>query len=164
MFLILLAIFIIVPLLELWVIFTVGSQIGYALTFLILIMISVLGAALARYQGYRVLVKIQQEISNGRVPGDSLIDGALILSGALMLLTPGFITDAVGLLILLPPTRKFFKSLLKGRLNKAAARRTVFFRRSGWGGPGGPGPGGPGGGPQGGYGSEPEQRRKELED
>jgi UPF0716 protein FxsA len=150
-FLTLLAIFIIVPLLELWVIFEVGSQIGYLPTFLALILISVTGAALAKQQGYRALVRIQEEVRNGSMPGDSLIDGALILAGALLLLTPGFLTDAVGLLVLLPFTRSPFRTWLKGRLRRAARRRTVLF----WSGGSGPSPG---------SGSETEQHRKELDD
>lgn len=150
----LLAIFIIVPLLELWVIFEVGAQIGFAATFLVLILISVSGAALAKRQGYRVVARIQQEVAQGRMPGDALIEGALVLAGALLLLTPGFITDAAGLLVLLPPSRAGFRRLIKSRLKSAVQRRAIFF------GPG-PGPGayhGPGG-----TGAEPEQRRKELE-
>lgn len=155
MFLILLAVFIIVPLLELWVIFEVGGRIGFFPTFLSLILISVAGAALARQQGYRALLRIQEEVGRGQMPGDSLIDGALVLAGALLLLTPGFVTDAVGLVVLFPLTRAIFRVWLKRRLTRAVERRTVFFGPGSGGGFGGPDAQGPG---------EPEQRRKEIGD
>lgn len=183
MFMILLALFIVIPLLELWMIIEVGSRIGVVYTIMALIFISVCGAALARQQGYRVIAKIQSEVASGNMPGDSLIDGALILTGALLLLTPGFLTDIVGLLLLLPPVRLPVRSLAKRSLKKAVARRSVLFwlpgDRGGPGGTGGytgktyyrgsdrgePGTRGPGGGtPNGEPPYEPEQRRKELED
>src|SRR3972149_1289208 len=105
MFMILLALFIIIPLLELWMIIEVGSRIGVLYTILTLILISVAGAALAKQQGYRVIARIQAEVQSGNMPGDSLVDGALILAGAILLLTPGFLTDIAGLLLLLPVTR-----------------------------------------------------------
>lgn len=164
MFLILLAVFIIVPLAELMVIFEIGSRLGYFETILTLVLISFAGAALAKRQGYAVVARIQQDFSLGRMPGDSLIDGALILTGALLLLTPGYITDTAGLLLLLPPVRKLVRSYAKRRLQRAIERRTVHVY-----GPSGTGDRGNGasGRPGPGYHEtppEPEQRRKELED
>lgn len=164
MFMILLALFIIVPLLELWVIFELGSNFGYATTLLVLLLISIAGAALAKNQGYAVVARIRNEINLGKMPGDSLIDGALILSGALMLLFPGFITDTVGLLLLLPPVRRPVRRYIKRRLGRAIERRTlrIITPEDPFGRPGGSqaGPHGPGPGRSPG---EPEQRRKELE-
>lgn len=169
MFFKLLAIFIIVPLLELWAIIEVGSRIGILPAIFILILVSVTGAALAKRQGYLVLARIQADVAAGRIPGDALIDGALVLAGALLLLTPGFLTDAVGLILLIPPVRLPFRSLLKRRLKRAAERRTVFSWSRGFGGgPWGRGGSAPGG-TQTGWGyydsgtNEPEQRRRELE-
>jgi len=171
MFMILLALFIVLPLVELWMIIEVGSRIGAGYTIVALILISVAGAVLARQQGYRVIARVQTEVQSGRMPGDSLVDGAIILTGALLLLTPGFLTDIVGLVLLLPVTRIPVRSFAKRRLKKAVERRSVFT----WmpGGSGGPsdGFGGPGsrhGGRTGndspdGDPGEPEQRRKELE-
>ena len=172
MFMILLALFIAIPLLELWMIIEVGSRIGVVYTILSLILISVCGAALARQQGYRVIASIQSEVQSGKMPSDSLVDGALILAGALLLLTPGFLTDFTGLLLLLPGTRVPFRTFARRRLKKAAERRSMFV----WtpGGRGGPGDGaggsgfagrpGDGGAQNGEPPYEPEQRRKELED
>lgn len=172
MFFILLTVFIIVPLAELLVIFEIGSRLGYLETILMLVLISAAGAALAKRQGYAVVARIQQDLNLGIMPGDSLIDGALILTGALLLLTPGYITDAAGLLLLLPPVRKLVRAFAKRRLQRAIERRTVRTYGagsdpgSGFGGR--PGDGRPGSGyPGPGYHEtppEPEQRRKELED
>lgn len=168
MFLKLLAIFIIVPLLELWVIVEVGSRIGILPALFALILISITGAALAKQQGYRVVMRIQTEVSGGRIPSDALIDGALVLAGALLLLTPGFLTDAAGLLLLIPPARRPFRSLLKRRLKRAAEQRTTFIWSRGFGEPWGPGSSsGEAGTTAGPYGSgpnEPPQRRRELEE
>ena len=144
----------IIPLVELWVIFEIGAEIGFLLTFLILILISVVGAALAKQQGYRAIVRIQEEVRQGRMPGDSLLDGFMILAGAVLLLTPGFVTDAAGLLVLFPPTRRIFRSWLRKRMTRAVERRTIVFWPPG-GGQAGPDAGGP-------VEHEPEQRRKEL--
>lgn len=173
MFIILLATFILVPLAELLVIIELGSRIGYLYTIVLLLLISLVGAALAKRQGYAAVARIQDDIQHGRMPGDSLIDGALILAGALLLLTPGYITDAVGLLLMLPPVRHPVRLYVRRRLRLAVGRRTVRFGTPGgdrYGGPGtgpgtgyGPGPYGPGG-PGGQRPPEPEQRRKEPED
>jgi UPF0716 protein FxsA len=155
-FLRLLLIFIIVPILELMVIIEVSSRIGLLYTFLSLLLISFAGAALAKQQGYQAVARIREEMGAGRMPGDSLIDGGLVLAGALMLLTPGYLTDAAGLLLLLPPARKAARAYVKRRIQRAISRRTVRVYSTG-----GYPHGGAAGGPEG---SEPEQRRRELED
>jgi UPF0716 protein FxsA len=151
----LLLIFIIVPILELMVIIEVSSRIGLLYTFLSLLLISFAGAALAKQQGYQAAARIREETGAGRMPGDSLIDGGLVLAGALMLLTPGYLTDAAGLLLLLPPARKAARTYVKRRIQRAISRRTVRVYSSGGYPPGGPGAE---------HGGEPEQRRPELED
>lgn len=149
-FLKLLMIFIVVPLLELFVIIEVSSRVGLAPTILTLLVISLAGAALAKREGYNAVARIQEDVRGGRMPGDSLIDGALVLSGGLLLLTPGFITDAAGLLLLLPPSRKLARAYVRRRLERAVARRTITIYT----------PRGPGNHPDGG--DEPEQYRREL--
>ena len=74
---------------------------------------SPLGAALARSEGFGIISRIQNELASGQLPGDSLIDGSLVLAGALFLLTPGLITDAFGFALLLPFSRAFVKIYLK---------------------------------------------------
>ncbi len=161
MFFKLLLIFIVVPLLELMVIIEVGSRIGLFYTLLTLLLISIAGAALARQQGYQALARVRLELREGRVPGDSLIDGALVLSGSLLLLTPGYITDAAGMLLLVPAVRRPVRAWIRRRLERAVSRRTVRVFTPGGDYP--PAGGDPGYGPGGGRSCEPEQRRKELE-
>jgi UPF0716 protein FxsA len=144
----LLLIFIIVPLLELYVIIEVSSRIGLLETIVVLIVISILGAALAKREGYNAVQRIQEEMAQGRMPGDPLIEGGVILAGAILLLTPGFLTDALGLAMLFPPTRRAALSLVKRRIKKTVTRGnvTVWTTRSS--------------NPD----SEPEQHRRELEE
>jgi len=146
-----LLIFIIVPLLELMVIIGVSSRIGLGWTFLSLLLISVAGAALARREGYSAVARIREDVRDGAMPADSLIDGALVLAGALMLLTPGYITDAAGLLLLLPPVRRPVRALVRRRIRRAVKRRVITIY-----------PEDPGGNSGGDGGGEPEQRRREL--
>ena len=152
MFARLLFLFITIPLLELLVIFEIGSRIGFLYTIVALLVISAAGAALARRQGYQAVARVQEDVSHGRMPGDSLIDGVLILAAALLLLTPGYITDAAGLLLLLPPVRGAVRGYAKRRLRLAVERRQAHVWTSGPGEQGWYGPG-----------QTPEQRRKELD-
>jgi len=113
MFAKLVILFTIVPLLELSLLIEIGQRIGLVYTILIVLATGFLGAALARREGFGVISRIQNELHSGQLPGDSLLDGALVLAGALLLLTPGLLTDVVGLCLLLPPTRALLKSRLK---------------------------------------------------
>jgi UPF0716 protein FxsA len=78
----------------------------------LIITTGILGAYLAKKQGMETLRKAQQDMQYGQLPGDAIIDGLCILVGGVVLLTPGFITDAIGFLLLLPPTRKMFKPFI----------------------------------------------------
>ena len=124
MFIRLIAIFIIIPLVELVILIKVGSYIGLWPTILIVILTGILGAALARQQGFMIINKIRSDVNSGRVPAQELIDGVLILVGGIVLLTPGFLTDICGFLLLIPPTRSVFKRLIKSQLQKYATYRT----------------------------------------
>jgi UPF0716 protein FxsA len=111
----LVALFIVVPLVEIAVIIQVGSWLGVVDTLVLLILISVLGAWLVKRQGVGLLRRIQFELANGRVPGSALVDAALLLVAGVLLLVPGFVTDAIGLLLLLPPVRAAVRSWLRRR-------------------------------------------------
>lgn len=113
MFVRLALLFTIVPLIELALLIEVGKHIGVFNTIAIVILTGLLGAALARYEGFGIIARIQSELARGELPGNSLIEGALILAGALLLLTPGLLTDAIGFALLLPVTRPFFRNLVK---------------------------------------------------
>lgn len=109
MFAYLLILFIVIPALELALLIEVGGNIGAWNTISLIIFTGVLGAALARYQGFMVLQKIQASVNKGLMPNEELMDGLMILVGGIVLLTPGFITDVLGFFLLVPLTRTLIK-------------------------------------------------------
>ncbi len=113
MFLRLLLLFTVVPLVELALLIKLGQAVGLGNTLAVVILTGLIGAALARAEGFGVLRRIQMELASGQLPGDSLLDGALVLAGGLLLLTPGLITDTFGLVLLLPFSRRLVKHSLK---------------------------------------------------
>lgn len=118
-------IFLLVPILDLFLLLKVGGLLGFWPTVALVILIAVSGAALARHQGLRTLVRIQNELSQGRMPTAELGDGALILLAAALLVTPGFMTDVFALVLLFPPTRAVFRSVL-GRYFTARVGMSPF--------------------------------------
>lgn len=118
MFIRLLLLFTLVPLIELVLLIEIGQKIGLWNTIAIVVLTGFIGAALARSEGFGIISRIQNELASGQLPGESLIDGALVLAGALLLLTPGLITDAFGFALLLPFSRAFVKIYLKKYFNQ----------------------------------------------
>ena len=119
MALLLVLLFVVVPIAELYVIIQIGQAIGILPTIGLLILDSILGAALMRSQGRAVWRRFNSALGEGRVPGREVIDGALVIFGGALLLTPGFLSDILGLILLLPPTRALVRALL---LRRFAAR------------------------------------------
>jgi UPF0716 protein FxsA len=117
----LLLVFLVVPVVELIVIFQVGDLIGGWLTFGLLVALSVAGAMLVRREGARAWRSFNAAVAGGRVPAKEVADGALVLFGGALLMTPGFLSDILGLLCLLPPTRAVMRRVLL----RVAARRFV---------------------------------------
>jgi UPF0716 protein FxsA len=113
--LLLVFLFIVVPVLELWVLWQIGSAIGILPTIALLLVDSVLGAALMRWQGRAAWMRFNTALAEGRVPGAEVIDGVLVIFGGALLLTPGFLSDFLGLLLLLPPTRAVIRRILVRR-------------------------------------------------
>ncbi len=110
----LLVAFIVVPIVEIYVIIQVGQVIGPWWTILLLIADSILGSWLIRREGGRAWRALRGALDSGRMPAKELADGALILIGGTLMLTPGFVTDAFGILLILPMTRPLFRRLLTG--------------------------------------------------
>src|SRR5215207_3357294 len=108
--------FIAVPIAELAVIIQVGQAIGIWWTIGLLIADSILGAWLMRHQGRTAWRRFNEAVGAGRVPAREVLDGALVIFGGALLLTPGFLTDALGLILLLPPTRAVVRGVLVRRL------------------------------------------------
>jgi UPF0716 protein FxsA len=133
---------IIFPIAELYVIIKIGEAIGLVPTLALLIVDGFIGAALARSQGRAVVARFQQAMNEGRLPAKEAFDGAMVAVGGAMLLAPGFITDAIGLLLLLPPSRAVIRTFIGRSMSKR--RASVRF-----GVGSGPRPGGRGTGRQG---------------
>lgn len=104
----LLAILIVIPLIEIVFLIKIGQYIGAGNTILLVIITGIAGAFLAKYQGLKVLWDIRYLLAQGRMPGYQLLEGLFVLLGGILLLTPGFFTDVIGLFCLLPFTRYFF--------------------------------------------------------
>jgi UPF0716 protein FxsA len=101
-----LLLFLLVPLLEIYFLIVVGGVIGAFPTVALVVLTAVIGAALARYQGLATLQRLQDAMARGEPPAIEMLEGALLLVGALLLLTPGFFTDALGFACLIPVTRR----------------------------------------------------------
>ncbi len=152
MALLLVLLFIAVPIAELYVLIQIGQAIGILPTIALLILDSILGAILMRSQGRAAWMRLHRALAEGRVPGREVLDGALVIFGGALLLTPGFLSDILGLILLLPPTRAIVRTVLlrrfAGRIVAGAASgvqarmgRMFTFEA------GGPGPGAGSGGP-----------------
>jgi UPF0716 protein FxsA len=113
---VLLVLFIVVPIAELAVIIAVGREIGVGPTVLVLLADAILGSMLARSQGRQAWRRFAAATQAGRPPAREVLDGALVLLGGALLLTPGFITDIFGILLLLPPSRAVARRVLVKRL------------------------------------------------
>ena len=126
MFIRLLAVFIVIPLIELIILVKVGSYIGLWPTILIVVLTGIVGASLARYQGFIIINKIRSDVSSGRVPARELIDGMLVLIGGIVLLTPGFITDICGFFLLIPFTRNLIKGFVRSQFERIVNYKTTI--------------------------------------
>lgn len=110
--------FLAVPIAELAVLLAVGRRLGVPQTLAALVLVSVAGAVMAKRQGLRALRAVQERLAAGEMPGVELIDGLLVLGAAALLLTPGFLTDAVGLLLLVPLVRAGLRRVVRRRFER----------------------------------------------
>lgn len=110
----LIAAFVIVPIVEIYVLIQVGQVIGAWWTILLLVLDSILGSWLIKREGARAWRALRTALQSGRMPSTELTDGALIVIGGTLMLSPGFVTDAFGILLILPFTRPLFRRLLAG--------------------------------------------------
>jgi len=129
LFLRLFLLFTVVPAIELYLIIKVGSVIGALNTIFIIIFTGILGAYYAREQGFRVVSNIQRKMQQGAVPGDDLVNGAMLLVGGAFLITPGFLTDFAGFSLSFPPTREAIKVGVKRYLEKRVRQGEVKVYR-----------------------------------
>jgi UPF0716 protein FxsA len=138
--------FLVLPVAELYVILQVAHGIGVPETIVVLLLVSAVGGWLCKREGLGVLRRIQDGLGAHQLPTRELADGGLILLAGALLVTPGFLSDVLGILLLLPPTRAVFRSLLLAGLARRARISVVGGFPGGFGGGAGRGPGqrGPG--------------------
>lgn len=128
MFPLLLLLFIVVPIVELAVIIQVGGYIGVWQTITLLVLDSVIGAVLVKREGRRAWDAFRQALAETRWPGDEVTQGALVLFGGALLLTPGFVTDLVGFLAVLPPTRAVISRVVRRSVTPAPLKEALRIR------------------------------------
>jgi UPF0716 protein FxsA len=136
--------FIVAPLVELYVFVKTGQQIGFLNTIGIMIVVAFIGSALLKHEGRKVWVRFNEQVQSGQAPTREIADGVCVLLAGALLVAPGFVSDAVALLLLFPPTRSIFRSCLMRRKGGLGLGRTrvirATYRQDGRG------PFGPGGG------------------
>ncbi len=125
-------IFVVVTLAEIYVLVSVGQAIGGLSTVLLVIITAFIGSSLLRQQGWSTMAKAQQSMAEGRTPAMEMLEGVVILVSGILLLTPGFLTDGLGLLGLMPWSRQYFINhfLEKNAERVFRSRNSVFIHRS----------------------------------
>ena len=125
-------IFVVVTLAEIYVLVSVGSAIGAWSTILLVIITALIGSTLLKQQGWSIMAKAQQSIAEGRTPALEMLEGVVILVSGVLLLTPGFITDGLGLLGLMPWSRSYFINhfLEKNAERVFSQRNSVFIHKT----------------------------------
>jgi len=129
MFARLLILFLLVPLVEIYVLIKVGSVLGAGYTIILVIFTAVVGAYLARSEGAQAMLRVRANMEQGIMPGDDILDALLILVAGLVLLTPGFVTDFFGLLLLFKPSRRVIRKFVREKLEEWIKNREVHYRR-----------------------------------
>jgi len=128
----LLLLFTIVPVIELILLIRIGQWIGTVPTIAAIVATGVLGAWLARREGARTLQGVRAALAGGRTPGDALLHGLFVFTGGAMLLTPGVLTDVLGIAMLFPPTRTMIARVVRRRLERHAMRSTGQIEAKFW--------------------------------
>ena len=117
--------FTIIPVSEIYILIAIGGQIGILPSIALVILTGIVGASLARSQGLQTLGRIRDSFQQGVVPGEELLNALLIAIAGIVLLTPGFLTDAAGLFLLIPATRTLCREWLRRRIELVYAQRNV---------------------------------------
>ncbi len=120
--------FTIIPFFEIALLIKLGGAIGIFNTLLIVIITALVGANLARMQGLQTMIRVREALNRGEVPAEEMMDAFIIFVAGILLLTPGFITDCAGVLLLIPPVRNAFKRWLRRRFDHWIAGNTANIR------------------------------------
>ena len=121
--------FTLIPVLELYLLIKVGTVIGGLNTILLVILSGFAGAWLARLEGMNTLIRLKMNLQQGLMPAEELLDGVIIFIAGLVLITPGFITDIMGLLLLWPVTRNRLKKFLRKKFDEMQTQGNIHIRR-----------------------------------
>jgi len=131
MFFIIFLLFVLIPVIELSVLIRVGEVLGTWTTIGLVLFTAVLGVSLVRSQGLSTLMQVQQKLARGEAPGQEIVEGMMLAMAGILLVIPGFVTDAIGLLLLTPFTRRPIAALLFKRMWRGyRAECTVAFKRA----------------------------------
>src|SRR5690606_33567127 len=126
--------FIAIPIAELALLVWLGGLIGFWPTMGLVVLTGVAGASLARVSGVKVLTQIRAEVAAGRMPVGHMLDGALVLTGGLLLLTPGLLSDVMGLALLVPGSRTMIRGIVQRKLQQLIETRRVQVVSTNWAG------------------------------
>lgn len=124
--------FLVVPIIEIFFLIQVGEIIGAWKTIFLVVLTAVIGAFLLRQQGLSTLARLQNNMSQGKIPAQELIEGVLLAVGGALLMTPGFVTDTIGFLCLLPFSRQFLASHIMKRSANSMHSRMGGFTQGGF--------------------------------
>lgn len=124
----LLLLFTIVPIVETYLLFLLGTTMGFWPTVGLVLLTGVLGAALAKHEGLKVWRSWSESLAAGKMPSEGILGGVLVLIGGVLLVTPGVLTDITGMLLLIPPSRRFIAKHVRARLEKRFAEGTTTVR------------------------------------
>lgn len=131
----LIALFVVVPFVEISVVVQIAHRLGYPVTLTLLLGCSLAGGVLVRREGSRAWRSLRQGLAAGRLPTREVVDGALILFGGALLLTPGFVTDALGVLCVAPPTRALIRQIVLTAMARRLRRGARVAARTRWSSP-----------------------------
>jgi UPF0716 protein FxsA len=128
MFLKLFLAFTLIPVIEIYLLIKLGSSLGALNTVILVIGTGLAGAYLARLQGMQTMLRVRSSLQQGLMPTEDLIDALIIFTAGIVLLTPGFLTDLAGLLLLFPITRRYFKRLIKYKFEQWVNNQNIHYR------------------------------------
>ena len=128
MFLKLFFAFTLIPVVEIYLLIKLGSFLGALNTIILVIGTGLAGAYLARMQGMQTMLRVRSSLQQGLMPTEDLIDALIIFTAGIVLLTPGFLTDIAGLLLLFPVTRRCFKRLIKYKFEQWVDNQNIHYR------------------------------------
>lgn len=129
----LILLFTVFPIVELYLLIQLGQVIGALATVAIVLVTGVVGAFLARREGFTIWTRVQEQLAQGLFPADDMIDGLMVFGAGVVLVTPGLITDILGLLVLVPLTRRPIRKWITRRLRRMATVRETSFSSFTWG-------------------------------